>query len=342
MFRINQKLPFLALTLMLLFAASGNPCTAQESGFLGIGFEPLGSARADNAGLERDDFPFVLEVADNSPAAAAGLRRGDILLSLNGQTLTAPQMPRRVSQLPPGATADLEVWRDGFVAIRTVTIGERPGSAPPPAIERTVPEEPAREAPRARQPEERREDPPAPPAPVPAPSTYMDSFILFGVYTWEDAEGDHELEGLFLRGFASDLDPHGFLFNYHLDLPLFAMADDDRGSLFDSAISLGYGTRIGDDLILYGSGGLSLVMFSPPDGAAVDNEEELSLIYELGALWSVTENFGVEGALRFEPNDLIDDRTWRIGAHFHSFYAAFHGRMDAERTRVDIGFRGSM
>jgi len=75
---------------------------------------PLAQGRWAGPG-ERGDV-LVTAVADGSPAAAAGLRSGDIILSVGEQEPgDAGDMAERVIVLAPGAPLTLRVWREGRV-----------------------------------------------------------------------------------------------------------------------------------------------------------------------------------------------------------------------------------
>jgi C-terminal processing protease CtpA/Prc len=84
----------------------------------------------------------VTTVSPGGPAAAAGLRPGDVIVSVNGQkTKDARDVSEHVRTLEPGARARLEVERDGrlqpFVVVtralepRVVVMGRGPGDALP-------------------------------------------------------------------------------------------------------------------------------------------------------------------------------------------------------------------
>jgi serine protease Do len=70
---------------------------------------------------------LVGEVEPETPAAKAGLKRGDVILSLNGQPVnSANDLRLRISQTAPGTSVKLGVSRDGKMQDFSVTLGELP------------------------------------------------------------------------------------------------------------------------------------------------------------------------------------------------------------------------
>jgi hypothetical protein len=65
-------------------------------------------------------------VEDASPAAKAGVRTGDVVLSIDGRAVRdARDLSRTVAFLDPGRTATLQVWRDGARKELSVTVGRQ-------------------------------------------------------------------------------------------------------------------------------------------------------------------------------------------------------------------------
>jgi len=97
--------------------------------WLGIAPQPL---TRELAHAFRAPFAGGLLLADvvaGGPAATAGLRRGAILLALDGRPLRAlADLERVLGAVPPGRTATLHVWRDG----REETLGIRLAQEPDP------------------------------------------------------------------------------------------------------------------------------------------------------------------------------------------------------------------
>jgi len=75
----------------------------------------------------------IVEVAEESPAAEAGLQPEDLITAINGETLTRPRaLITAVNNLAPGDTLTLTVQPAGEEAEATdvvVTLGENPDSA---------------------------------------------------------------------------------------------------------------------------------------------------------------------------------------------------------------------
>ena len=68
--------------------------------------------------------PLLPDVLPGSPAVAAGLKQGDIILAVNGNEITTmQQLPRVIAGIAAGDEADLTVWRDGAKRPVMVKIG---------------------------------------------------------------------------------------------------------------------------------------------------------------------------------------------------------------------------
>ena len=103
-------------------------------GYLGVQLaSALEPAEAIRLGLNRVAGALVEIVHPNTPAAAAGLRVGDVILKLEDVALRDENhLINLISALPPGHKAALTVWRDRKTQTATVTVGEYSGSKPRP------------------------------------------------------------------------------------------------------------------------------------------------------------------------------------------------------------------
>ncbi len=96
-------------------------------GWLGVVIQDLDEDLAKSFGLDRAQGALVSEVSDNSPAAKAGLRQGDVLVAYNGTPLTnVADLRNKVAMTAPGTRVTLELIRDGHKKKVEVTIGEQP------------------------------------------------------------------------------------------------------------------------------------------------------------------------------------------------------------------------
>jgi serine protease Do len=98
-------------------------------GFLGVVIQQLTPDLADSLGIDVAEGILIAQVNDDSPAAAAGLRAGDVVMAYDGKPVTdIGNFRNRVSLTPPGSQKSLTVLRDGTRKTLTVTIGELSGN----------------------------------------------------------------------------------------------------------------------------------------------------------------------------------------------------------------------
>jgi serine protease Do len=94
-------------------------------GRLGIGIQEVTQPLAGSFGMKTATGALVTQVEKGSPAEAAGLKAGDVVLKLDGKAIErSGELARRIAETKPGTRATLELWRDGAAKDVAVTVGE--------------------------------------------------------------------------------------------------------------------------------------------------------------------------------------------------------------------------
>ncbi|HTV59739.1 MAG TPA: DegQ family serine endoprotease [Verrucomicrobiae bacterium] len=96
-------------------------------GYLGVYIQDVTPDLAKQFGLSQGGGVLIGDVTSGTPAAKAGLKKGDIILKLNGEPVQSRNdLQIRISQMAPGSKVTLDVWRDGKSMPVEVTLGELP------------------------------------------------------------------------------------------------------------------------------------------------------------------------------------------------------------------------
>jgi serine protease Do len=100
-------------------------------GWLGIVIQDLTDQLAGSFGVKEREGVLVADVMKGSPADAAGLKPGDIVVELGGSPIKeVPDLQRRVAAVRPGQTMKLTVIREKKPMSFSVKIGEMPSDEP--------------------------------------------------------------------------------------------------------------------------------------------------------------------------------------------------------------------
>ncbi len=96
-------------------------------GWLGVHIQDMTAELAKSFNMSEPKGVLVAQVDPDSPAAKAGLRSGDVILSYNGKEIqNARDLSLAVAETKVGVPAELKVLRDGGTSTLRVSIGERP------------------------------------------------------------------------------------------------------------------------------------------------------------------------------------------------------------------------
>jgi serine protease Do len=96
-------------------------------GWLGVLVQPITPAIAESLKLKEANGVLVGDVASNSPAYKAGIRRGDVILDFNGNRIKdVNDLTSLAAATPPGTEVELKVVKDGDEKEIKVELGEFP------------------------------------------------------------------------------------------------------------------------------------------------------------------------------------------------------------------------
>ncbi|MBP0048781.1 trypsin-like peptidase domain-containing protein [Marinobacterium sp. AK62] len=98
-------------------------------GWLGVEIQELSPRLAESFGVGDRKGLVVAGIFRNGPAHKAGLQPGDVLLSINGETVRSSRLEmNRIAGLKPGDRITLGVLRNGHEMSLDAQVGERPPS----------------------------------------------------------------------------------------------------------------------------------------------------------------------------------------------------------------------
>lgn len=96
-------------------------------GWIGVGVQDLNPELAESFQVPDTNGVLIASVMPGSPAAKAGIRPGDVLLAVDGRTLTdSSSMLNVIAAVPPGKAADVKLMRRGTTLEFKVLVGKRP------------------------------------------------------------------------------------------------------------------------------------------------------------------------------------------------------------------------
>lgn len=95
--------------------------------WLGVMIQDVTPEISEALGIDRREGGLISEVKEGSPAAVAGVRRGDVVVSVNGEKIAdASALARKLALLEPGVPTEFVVFRDGREKTYSIRLVEHP------------------------------------------------------------------------------------------------------------------------------------------------------------------------------------------------------------------------
>jgi Do/DeqQ family serine protease len=126
---IGFAIPVNMVKIVIAAAKGGGKLVKRP--WLGATLQNLSREIADSLGLERPAGALIADIAPKGPAAEAGAKRGDVIVSVDGQTADDPEaVGYRLATKSLGGTATLGVLRNGKVVSLTLRLAPAPETPP--------------------------------------------------------------------------------------------------------------------------------------------------------------------------------------------------------------------
>jgi serine protease Do len=112
-----------------------------ERGWLGVSIQEITPALSQSLGLPDGKGALVAQVTEGSPAATAGLKRGDVIVAVGDRAVNrATDLPPIVADLEPGRPTRLTVLREGKRISLDATITRLDEEREPRAVSKAEPQ----------------------------------------------------------------------------------------------------------------------------------------------------------------------------------------------------------
>ncbi len=97
-----------------------------KRGWLGVTIQDVDENTAKALGLPEPKGALVASVIPGDPADKAGIKVGDVIISVNGKPVKdSRDLTRKIGAFAPGTTIKITVWRNGEIKDVWVKLGER-------------------------------------------------------------------------------------------------------------------------------------------------------------------------------------------------------------------------
>jgi len=97
-----------------------------KRGWIGVTIQDIDENTAKALGMKDTKGALVTSVLDGEPAAKAGVKTGDVIIAVSGESVEdANQLLRRIAAIKPGESTELTVFRKGSPLTISITLGQR-------------------------------------------------------------------------------------------------------------------------------------------------------------------------------------------------------------------------
>ncbi len=98
-----------------------------ERGYIGVSISAVDATVAKAAGLDKIEGVLVQDLVEGGAAKDAGIKEGDIILSVDGKLVKAPnELQSIIAGRHPGEKVVLQIWRDKTAIEKNVILKPRP------------------------------------------------------------------------------------------------------------------------------------------------------------------------------------------------------------------------
>ena len=120
---------FIALAVIVIAVFSSTPVSSAERGFMGMQVQGISARIAAALGYESSSGVLIKDISIDGPASNAGLRRGDLIVSMQGKEIDTFERLLLISgKWNVGDAIDVIVWRTGKQETINMTLASWPES----------------------------------------------------------------------------------------------------------------------------------------------------------------------------------------------------------------------
>jgi serine protease Do len=96
-------------------------------GFIGVQMQPVTKEIAEAIGLKEQKGALVAEAMKGSPAEKAGIKTGDTIVAVDGETIKeAKDLSRKIASVDPGKSINVTLYREGKERTVSLEVGRQP------------------------------------------------------------------------------------------------------------------------------------------------------------------------------------------------------------------------